>query len=77
MKVYIWKRRDRMTDNYHDEGGAVAVAPTLDAARIALKKCDGGLPEDSQALTTDPDITLDVANDVPEYAEVFPDAGCC
>jgi hypothetical protein len=72
MYVFIWKRRDNMTMSYHPEGGAVAVATTLERARELLKADEG-----SEALTTEPDIIYPLPETAAEYGEVFPDAGCC
>jgi hypothetical protein len=33
VKVFVWRRLENLTDSYHSEGGAVAVAETLDRAR--------------------------------------------
>lgn len=80
MKVFIWKRHENMTHRYHDEGGAVAIAETLDEARVMLCK-DGSVYRSSAELafmTCDPDIVVDASSYTGEkYAEIFPDAGCC
>ena len=33
MNVYIWQRVDHLTHNYHDEGGIVVIAHSLDRAK--------------------------------------------
>jgi len=75
MNVYIWKRRKNMTSHWHPEGGAVAVAATLDEAKARLVAFVFSDPEG--ALTSDPDLIYELAANELPYAEVFPDAGCC
>jgi len=80
MKVFIWKTHDNMTHNYHSEGGAVAIAETLDEARLMLAKDSSiyGSIEGLAFMTLDPDIVVDAPLFTGEkYAEIFPDAGCC
>lgn len=74
MNVYIWKRCGGMTDSYHHEGGAVAIAETLEDARAMMDELGFA---GSAALTSDPDIAYPVPPEAEPYAEIFPDAGCC
>ncbi len=73
MKCYVFDDVKKLTTNWHDEGGAVAVAATLDRARelINARALGGGI------LTAEPDAEYDVSDEVPELAWVFPNAGCC
>lgn len=81
MNVYIWKACNNMTGNYHDEGGAVAIADSLAAARVELlryaQKTGLNLGKESAALTAEPDIIYPLVGDAELYGEVFPDSGCC
>ena len=74
MKVFVWERVNNATHNYHDEGGITVFAANLALARgLISQEC----PAECEALTTEPDLTADVSNDVAERIFVFPDAGCC
>ena len=67
MNIYIWRRVKKLTDRYHEEGGVVAVAATLEGARNIVGK---PLPE--------PDFVYVLADpEAPEVVVVFPDSGCC
>ena len=75
MKLFVWNRARRATDNYHDEGGIIAIAETLGRARELLAaQCDN---EDGpcSAMTAEPDLVRDCEG--PEYIAIHPDAGCC
>lgn len=73
MKLFIWKYVNNLTDRYHSDGGAVAIAPNLEEARKLLIE-DGAIASGDIA-TQEPDITCDVEHEA--FARVFPDAGCC
>lgn len=71
MKVFIWQRVDKCTDNYHSEGGVVAVAASEEAARVAANTEPGcAIREDEH-----PDAVYDVGDGVPEAVYFMPDAG--
>lgn len=75
MNVYIWNRLDRVTTNWHAEGGIVVVADSLDAAR-ALAAAEIKV-ENPDVLTSLPDHTYAIAGEAESRVVVFPDAGCC
>lgn len=77
MNVYIWSRVANLTENFHNEGGLVVVAPSLEKARAFM--LDWGVRSYCKAHTTDPDASYTLATggaDVPALF-IFPDAGCC
>lgn len=72
MKVFIWKRIDKATDNYHTEGGLVVFAETEERAREISRGIDGlGLRDDEN-----PDHVRGVDGG-SELIFVMEDAGCC
>ncbi len=77
MKIYIWEKVDRVTGNWHDDGGLVVFAEDLDKAREELRLY--GVPKDCEAFDKDPDYVVPVADGAYEEpgAIVFPNAGCC
>lgn len=81
-KLYIWLRVDECSDNYHSEGGVIAIANSEKEAREKAnryivehswdKNRIKGIREDEK-----PDYALDVITDPVFEAITFPDAGCC
>ena len=70
MKVFIWQRINHATDNYHPEGGVVAIAEDLGRA-VQLAAGKGAI------IDKRPDRTLDVCDGASEEVFIFQDAGCC
>ena len=70
MKIYIWERANHVSDAYHSEGGAVAIAETENNARKQLNEISGCKIEENEKA----DHVLDLSE---KAAFVFPDAGCC
>lgn len=70
MKLFIWERIERATNNWHPEGAVCVVAESEEAARAAAL-ADGAkiAPEEK------PDYVADCSG--PAYVGIFPDAGCC
>lgn len=78
MKVFIWRELDKVTQNYHSQAGAVAIAASLERAReLFSAEPEFYLTADSALLKADPDVVTDCADGVPEFVQVFPNAGCC
>lgn len=73
MKLFMWDFVGGATGSYHDGGGVVVIAETLERARemIAAEK----EREKCEALTQEPDLVREC--DGPEHISVHPDAGCC
>ena len=90
MKLFIWNRVAPVSGNFHQEGGLVVFAHTLDAARTTAASWIGtGVLldwEENESSSdapdwrnVDPDLTVTVT-DLPDDADrviVHPDAGCC
>ena len=72
MNVYVWKRVKQCTENWHPEGGVMAVADTEARAReLALAEgCKISVDETPTRV-----IGCDFSE--VEYVCLFPDAGCC
>jgi len=82
MQAFIWKSTSNVSDNYHDDGGLIVVAESLEAARALIVASSHGeqyrreVPPECGALTEAPDITLHLVSGEPRLV-VFPNAGCC
>jgi hypothetical protein len=92
MKVFIWTNINKVSYNYHDDGGIVIVAESLERAREMMRVIDGEttnfdhkkgkavlvptVPEKCGAFTTDPTLILETTHNKEEMF-IFPDAGCC
>ena len=70
MKVFVWNRIEKASDNYHEEGGLVVFAESLEKA-LQLANAIGAHPTQEEA----PDEIRECKGD--EKAYVMPDAGCC
>lgn len=76
MRMFIWESVDGLTDNWHDGGAAVVVAPDLERARERLR-ATARKPEACEAFTTDPDRVFDLSGTPAEEVFIFANAGCC
>jgi hypothetical protein len=77
MKVFVWKRIEHATQNYHTEGGVVVFAATEERAR-ELAAQNQLFPHGCEIKPEElPDDVRNVAPDSPEAVYIFPDAGCC
>jgi hypothetical protein len=73
MVLLVWKKVDKVTTRWHDYGGLLVIAESLEAARDKIRsEC----PEGCGALETEPELSLRVEG-VSEQLIVFQDAGCC
>ena len=84
MKVFVWEDLDRVSNNYHSNGGLLVVASTLEEAKALVEKpmpSYKGQPEQywEQSVKIDqrPDYVFDVVGQVEPMVLVFPNAGCC
>ena len=73
MTMFVWESVGNLTENYHDGGGVVVIAVSVDAAR---KQIEGACPKGCTALKDEPDYRANVEAG-EEKIFVFPDAGCC
>lgn len=69
MKAFVWKSVCNLTDNYHDGGGCLVIAESLEAARKLL-------PPECGAQEEQPEKEYDISSDKEEVF-IFPNAGCC
>ncbi len=68
MKVYVWVRIEKCTDNYHEDGGVVVIAESEERARELANKKEGCfICEDEK-----PEIV-----GFEEKVFIMPNAGCC
>lgn len=70
MRLYIWERIIKATENYHSEGALVVIAADESRARALARDKVEALRDDER-----PDHVREA--DGPEQVWVFPDAGCC
>ena len=69
MLIHIWKRLDKVSDNYHEGGGLVIFADSFERAKeLALTR--------EIDIKDYPDLCYEVKKEQEEII-VFPDAGCC
>lgn len=71
MNLYIWHRVEKASGNYHDGGGVVVIAASLDRAREMVEATAKGCA----ASTEEPDLVRPCEG--PEFIAIHPDAGCC
>ena len=83
MKVFIWQMLDKVSNSYHEGGGLVVIAESLERA-IALAEAPQPkryLPDETEegvaVVNDDPTRVIDCADDEAEGVFIFPDAGCC
>lgn len=81
MNVYVWDYLKRMSDSYHDDGGVVVVAESVEKARELLRTKDEHgytpVPGDSDVFDREPEVTYPTAGEVAARVFTFPNAGCC
>ena len=70
MKVFVWERIDHASDSYHEEGGVVVFAETLERA-VELAATKGSEIQETEA----PDTIRESEGEEAVY--IMPDAGCC
>lgn len=75
MKCFVWERIDEITDAYHDAGGLLIIAESLDNAKDlwAAERVRVGHAKRESLPTPDHEWPVEAAPTVI----VFPDAGCC
>lgn len=82
MNVYIWVSINNVSDSYHDDGGLLVVAESLESARAMLADSSRGdkylraLPPECDALKVEPEYIWPLASAVEPVIIVFPNAGC-
>ncbi len=73
-KMFVWQSVGGLTPNYHDGGGCLVIADSLELARMML--VNDGVKESCGAMTTEPDFSASVETS-EDVVFVFQDAGCC
>lgn len=71
MKLFIWYDVAKASSRYHDEGGVVVIADSLDRARELIEQAAPGCA----AATVAPSLVREC--DGPEHITIHPNAGCC
>ena len=74
MKIFIWENVEKLTGNWHDNGGVVVMATSLEAARALIK---AEAAAGCEALEKAPDSEFEVKGKHEPRLWSFPDAGCC
>ena len=72
MKVFIWQRVYKCSNNYHSEGGVVVIAEDVDTA-IGIANMEEGCEIEHG---TEPDYEVETTS-TERKVFIFPDAGCC
>lgn len=76
MKIFIFQDVDKVSGNYHPEGGMVVIAESEEKAKKLIAEEDEWIElEDSDWENAEVYSLLDEL--VPPKVIVFPDAGCC
>ena len=76
MKIFIWRNVKKLTDNYHDDGGVIVVAETVERAMDLVPYTGDG--ERTTRVLGPPDSIYTLPVGVSEEkVTVFPDNGCC
>lgn len=75
MKVFIWRNVDELTDRYHDGGGVVIIAETVQRAEELIPYTGNG--ERMKRVVGPPDSVYTLVGTHEEKVDVFPDEGCC
>lgn len=73
MKIFIWERVDRATNNFHSAGGVMVVAENIEHA---MKLAEGQGVTFSSKYDS-PYIEYELQGDNEPNVIIFPDAGCC
>lgn len=74
MYTFIWEYVNGLTDNYHDGGGLIINAQSLEDARNSFKEEFPNMNECS-CFTEEPDHVFPTQGD--HLVIRFQDAGCC
>ena len=74
MKIYVFERIDKCSDNYHEEGGLVVIAKDVEHAKKLLKSDDSITVTDKEWGEVE---SFALADNVEPKFWVMPDAGCC
>jgi len=83
VKLFIWQMLNKVSNNYHEGGGLVVIAESLERA-VELAEA----PQPKRYLSDEMELGVVVVNDEPtriidcaateaEGVFIFPDAGCC
>ena len=72
MKMFIWKRINKVSDNWHPEGGLVIIAKDEEEARYLANTTIAVILEESEKVDFSCDIICE-----KQQIFTFPDAGCC
>lgn len=72
MRVFVWERVEKCTDNWHTQGGVVVFAETEERARELANGIPGCHIESHEHPVEDRTVRGGL-----ERIYLFPDAGCC
>lgn len=74
MKIFIFERLDKVSYNYHEEGGLAVVAEDVDQVKELIEK-EGNIKITEEEWKNV--ITYELMDNEKPRVFVFPDAGCC
>jgi len=74
MKIFVFKRIDKCSDRYHEEGGLVIIAKDVEHAKELLKTDKSIEVTDKEWETVE---SFALADNVEPKFWAMPDAGCC
>lgn len=77
MKIFIFERVEKLTGNYHPEGGLVAIAKDEDEVMRLVQEQESELVYGLRDNEWEQVQIFDLAEEVEPRLYVFPDAGCC
>lgn len=76
MNIYIWFDVNDLTDRYHNSGGLVIIASSLESARESFLK-EHPEQDKCEMFIIEPDETFALNGNVTNRVYRFQDAGCC
>jgi hypothetical protein len=74
MKIYVFERVGKVSNNYHEEGGLVIIANDIEHAKELINKTDDIDVTDDEWSKVE---SYELAENVEPKIWAMPDAGCC
>lgn len=74
MNVYVFERIEKATDNWHEEGGLMVVAKSVERAKEMIEAEPTIEVTDEEWAEV---LVIAAHGDTDERLITFPDTGCC